>query len=84
MKGIVSTGNNLTGKRYLDITLTSAGAGCTVAIGGQFSGLAHNDKGDLFTRIDEALQATATKPTGDAAAKPAGDAAAKPADTAHP
>ncbi len=54
-KGIVSTGNFATGKRLLDITLTGTGDACTVAIGGSFSGLAHNDKGDLFERIKDAL-----------------------------
>jgi hypothetical protein len=54
-KGLVSTGNTLSGKRYLDITLTGSGDTCTVAVGGNFSGLAHNDKGDLFKRIEDAL-----------------------------
>ena len=54
-KGIVSTGSNLTGKRNLDITLTGTPNSCTVAVGGMFSGLVHNDKGDLFTRIDKEL-----------------------------
>jgi hypothetical protein len=56
-KGLISTGNNLSGKRYLDLTLSGSGDTCTVAIGGNFSGLVHNDKGDLFKRIDEALGA---------------------------
>jgi hypothetical protein len=54
-KGIVSTGNAFSGKRYLDITLTSSGETCTVALGGNFSGITHNDKGDLFKRIEDAL-----------------------------
>jgi hypothetical protein len=54
-KGFVSTGNFMSGKRYLDITLSGTGNTCTVAIGGVFSGLVHNDKGDLFDRIKEAL-----------------------------
>ena len=54
-KGIVSTGNNLSGKRNLDITLSGVGDSCTVAIGGVFSGLVHNDKGDLFKRIEAEL-----------------------------
>jgi len=57
-KGIVSTGNTFSGKRYLDITLTGGGDTCTVAIGGNFSGVTHNDKGDLFARIDEAMTET--------------------------
>ena len=56
-KGIVSMGNTMTGKRYLDITLSGSGDTCTVAVGGNFSGLAHNDKGDLFKRIEEAFTA---------------------------
>lgn len=58
-KGIVSTGNFATGKRILDITLSGTGNICTVAIGGIFSGLVHNDKGDLFARIKSALVETA-------------------------
>jgi hypothetical protein len=61
-KGIVSTGNFATGKRLLDITLSGTGSTCTVAIGGSFSGLAHNDKGDLFERIKEALIETPESP----------------------
>lgn len=54
-KGIISTGNAFSGKRYLDITLTGSGETCTVALGGNFSGITHNDKGDLFKRIEDAL-----------------------------
>jgi hypothetical protein len=63
-KGIISTGNSFSGKRYLDITLTGSGETCTVAVGGNFSGISHNDKGDLFKRIEEALAqvSTETKP----------------------
>ncbi len=57
-KGIVSTGNNWSGKRMLDIALSGSGDTCTVAIGGIFSGLVHNDKGDLFKRIEQALAKT--------------------------
>jgi hypothetical protein len=60
-KRIVSTGNTVSGKRYLDITLTGSGDTCTVAVGGNFSGLAHDDKGDLYKRIDEALTETSTQ-----------------------
>jgi hypothetical protein len=55
MKGMISTGNFATGKRVLDITLSGTGNSCTIAIGGIFSGLVHNDKGDLFDRIKRAL-----------------------------
>ena len=69
-KGIVSTGNTLTGKRYLDITLTAPTPDtCSVALGGQFSGLTHDDKGDLYTRIDEALKSAAA-PTSQPATPP--------------
>ena len=44
-----------TGKRTLYLTLSGTGDTCTVAIEGVFSGLAHDDKGDLFKRIDKAL-----------------------------
>jgi len=60
-KGIVSMGNTFSGKRYLDITLTGSGDTCKVAIGGNFSGLVHNDKGDLFKRIDEAVTETSSE-----------------------
>ena len=56
-KGVVSTGNNLSGKRNLDLTLSGTGETCTVFLGGTFSGLAHNDKGDLFKRIESELKA---------------------------
>jgi hypothetical protein len=48
-------------KRYLDITLSGTGDTCTVAIGGNYSGLVHNDKGDLFKRIEEALAETSSE-----------------------
>jgi hypothetical protein len=66
-KGIVSTGSTLTGKRNLDITLSGSGDSCTVAIGGAFSGLTHDDKGALFKRIGEELSAL---PSASAPAKP--------------
>src|SRR5437879_7811799 len=44
-----------TGKRTLYLTLSGTGDTCTVAIEGVFSGLAHDDKGDLFKGIDNAL-----------------------------
>jgi hypothetical protein len=60
-KGMVSTGGTITDKRYLDITLSGTGDSCTVAIGGNYSGLVHNDKGDLFKRIEEALAETSSE-----------------------
>lgn len=85
MKGLVSTGNNWSGKRYLDITVTApSGGGCTVAIGGTYSGIEHNDKGDLFKRIDEGLAggpAAAGAPAATPAASPAPAVAPAPA---HP
>lgn len=79
-KGIVSTGNFATGKRILDIALSGTGNTCTVAIGGAFSGLVHNDKGDLFERIQEALAETPESTPETGAAKPtAGPALSKAA-----
>jgi hypothetical protein len=70
-RGMISTGNNFSGKRYLDITLTGNENTCKVAIGGSYSGLEHNDKGDLFKRIDDALAQpdAAPAPTTPAPAK---------------
>ena len=59
-KGMISTESGLSGKRTLDITLTGTGESCTVAIGGIFSGLAHNDKGDLYKRIEAGFALTAS------------------------
>lgn len=61
-KGIVSTGGALTGKRNLDITVSGTGDSCTVAVGGVFSGLVHNDKGDLFNRIEKELTSPESTP----------------------
>jgi hypothetical protein len=38
-RGVISTGNNLSGKRNLDLALSGSGATCTLALGGTFSGL---------------------------------------------
>jgi hypothetical protein len=55
-KGVVFTGSTLADRgRELDITLSGSGNTCTVWVAGSFSGLAHNDKGDLFKRIDASL-----------------------------
>jgi hypothetical protein len=43
-----------TAPRTINLSLAPSETGCEVAIDGNFSGLAHNDKGDLFKRIDEA------------------------------
>ncbi len=76
-KGMVSTGNNWSGKRYLDIALTSPTPDtCDVAVGGVFSGLAHDDKGDLFGRIEEALKAPPQAATPSAATPSAASPAA--------
>jgi hypothetical protein len=70
-KGVVSTGSGLSGKRYLQISLAGSGDTCTLAIDGVFSGLAHDDKGDLLKRVDEALlaptafSAVVTKPASE-------------------
>ena len=54
-KGVVSTGGGLSGKRYLQISLSGSGDACTLAVDGVFSGLAHDDKGDLLKRVDEVV-----------------------------
>ncbi len=77
-KGIVSTGMALTGKRYLDITVSGTGNACTVALGGSFSGLTHNDKGDLFERIKEQLVEVPELPETTASAKGSPTEIAKP------
>ncbi len=57
MKAELVTGHGAwTGKRTIYITLSNAAEGCEVAVEGVFSGLAHNDKGDLFTRLESALK----------------------------
>lgn len=43
-----------TAPRTVNVALSRSETGCEVAVDGNFSGLAHNDKGDLFKRIDEA------------------------------
>lgn len=43
-----------TAPRTINVTLSSSESRCEVAVDGNFSGLAHNDRGDLFKRIDEA------------------------------
>jgi hypothetical protein len=55
-KAEVVTGHGIwTGKRTLYITLSGSGDTCEVAVEGTFSGITHNDKGDLFTRIEKSL-----------------------------
>jgi hypothetical protein len=61
-KGVISTGNNLSGKRNLDLALSGTGETCTISVGGMFSGLIHNDKGDLFKRIEDELKAPQPEP----------------------
>ena len=57
--------SDLTGKRTMDIALSGAGDTCMVAIGGVFSGLVHNDKGDLFKRIEaEFTEAASSESAG--------------------
>jgi hypothetical protein len=58
-----------TGKRTLYLTLSGTGDTCEVAVEGIFSGLAHNDKGDLFKRIEQALVETPSKPASPDAKK---------------
>jgi hypothetical protein len=63
-KGIISTGNNLSGKRNLDLALSGTGDTCTISVGGMFSGLIHDDKGDLFRRIEDDLKIVKPDPGG--------------------
>lgn len=58
---LVTGHGNWTGKRTLYLTLTGSGDSCEVAVEGIFSGLAHNDKGDLFKRIEDAIQLSDAK-----------------------
>ncbi|HZP31893.1 MAG TPA: superinfection immunity protein [Candidatus Acidoferrales bacterium] len=56
MKAEFVTGHgNWTGKRTLYLELSPANEGCQAALEGVFSGIIHDDKGDLFTRLDDAL-----------------------------
>ncbi|MDP9054859.1 MAG: hypothetical protein M3N93_11255 [Acidobacteriota bacterium] len=64
--GAFEIGNGvLTVRRALAFSMTGSGDTCTVAITGHFSGLANNDKGDFFKRIQDGLavktEATASK-----------------------
>lgn len=53
--GSFTTGSAWTGVRPLTFSLSGTGDTCTVSLTGHFSGLIHNDKGDLFKRIQENL-----------------------------
>jgi len=53
--GSFTTGGFWTGVRSLTFSLTGTSDGCTVSVTGHFSGLLHNDKGDFFHRIQDAL-----------------------------
>jgi hypothetical protein len=83
-KGVVSTGGGPSGKRYLQISLTGSGDTCTLAIEGVFSGLAHDDKGDLLKRVDEALLAAAPAFDSDAHTRVATATALSAVDTKAP
>ncbi len=57
MKAEFVTGHGAwTGKRTMYLTLSGSGDTCELAVEGVFSGITHNDKGDFFKRIDEALE----------------------------
>ena len=58
-------------QRTNQITLISKGTGCEMQVVSSFSGLAHDDAGDLKKRVEESLAKGNTKPVD--AAKP-GDA----------
>jgi hypothetical protein len=63
--GSFNIGNGvITARRALSFSLSGAGDVCTVSVTGHFSGLANNDKGDFFKRIQAEL---AAKPAPQAA-----------------
>jgi hypothetical protein len=53
--GSFTTGSFWTGVRVLTFALSGTADACTVAVTGRFSGFLHNDKGDFFRRIQDAL-----------------------------
>lgn len=63
--GSFTTGSAWTGVRPIAFSLSGTGNTCTVSVTGHFSGLIHNDKGDLFSRIGEALKAQTAVATED-------------------
>ena len=58
MSGSFTTGSVWTGVRPIAFSLLQTEKGCQVSVTGHFSGLIHNDKGDLFKRIQKSLDAT--------------------------
>lgn len=62
--GSFNIGNGIiTGRRALSFSLSGTGDVCTISITGHFSGLANNDKGDFFKRIQAELAAKAAPQT---------------------
>jgi hypothetical protein len=64
--GTFNIGNGvITGRRALSFSMSGTGDTCTVSVTGHFSGLANNDKGDFFKRLQSELSnaapAAATK-----------------------
>jgi hypothetical protein len=54
--GSFEIGNGvITARRALAFTMSGTGDSCTISISGHFSGLANNDKGDFFKRIQDAM-----------------------------
>jgi len=53
--GSFTTGSIWSGVRPIAFSLSGTGDTCTVSVTGHFSGLIHDDKGDFFRRIQEAL-----------------------------
>jgi hypothetical protein len=54
--GAFEIGNGImTQRRSLSFSLSGSGESCTVSVTGHFSGLANNDKGDFFKRIEDSL-----------------------------
>lgn len=61
MAGSFTTGSVWSGVRPLAFSLNGSESSCTVSITGHYSGLIHNDKGDFFKRIQEALDSRNAK-----------------------
>jgi hypothetical protein len=76
--GSFTTGSAWTGVRPVSFSLSGTGDTCTVSVTGHFSGLIHNDKGDLFKRIDEALKVAVANATPEKGTKTTTEASTEP------
>lgn len=73
MTASYNIGGTLVGKRINSLVLNTQGDKCELQVQTAFSGLIHDDYGDLKKRVDETLakQKTATTPAAPAVASPA-------------